>query len=146
MKRESKFRVWDDIPCKMWYPGEGLKACLTQVGSVCVDETDDGGILENRSYRLVALFSTGLKDKNDKGEVVYHKDILKVSDGYCGDHLERGGNFVVEWVDDGWAVIANNDEYLCSLWEAVYNRNAKVIGNIYENPELKEKNGHTKEE
>jgi len=143
--KENKFRVWDDIARKMWYPEEGLKACVTQVGSVCIDETGDGGILENRSYRMTALFYTGLHDKNNTGRETYHQDILRVYDGYSGDHLEKGGNFIIDWVDDGWVVVDKEGEYLCSLFEAIYNRGAEVIGNIYSNPELIEDEENRKE-
>lgn len=80
---------------------------------------------------------TGRRDKNSKE--IYHQDILRIKDDYDGDHFEEGGNFIVEWVDDGWAVVDKDSEFLCSLSNAVYNRGAKIVGNIHENPELLER-------
>ncbi len=128
--REIRFRVWDDIARKMWYPEEGLRACVTQVGSVCTDETDDGGILENRSYRLTALFYTGLKDKDGKeiyeGDMFWYdwlnEPILRVVEFYHGSFIGRDIGHVISMETIG--------HFLLNKLE--------IIGNIYENPELLE--------
>ena len=84
-------------------------------------------------YQRIEQF-TEIKDKKNKGEDIYHNDILLIEDGYCGDHLEKGGNFIVEWIDDGWALVDKDGEFFCSLVDVVYNRGAKIIGNICEIP------------
>ena len=85
---------------------------------------------------LVQMQYTGLKDKNGKGRETYHQDILRIGDGYSGDHFEKGGAFIIEWFDDGWGIASKDGEYFYSLFEAIYNRGAEVIGNIWENGEL----------
>ena len=123
MQREIKFRVWDDIASKMWYPEEGLKACVTQVGRVCTDETDDGGILESRSYCMTALFYIGLKDSYAIEE-------------YLGDIIEEedGTRRVIE--DGCSAIYFKNPDTKYDIkyfWELGVH---KVIGNIYENKDM----------
>lgn len=72
--REIKFRVWDDIEKKMYYP-EQAKYCLTMVGRICDDMTDDGGELLNVNYRTKAMLFTGLKDKD--GKEIWQSDYIK---------------------------------------------------------------------
>lgn len=78
---------------------------------------------------LEAQLSTGLKDKN--GNKIYEGDILH----YCPSYSESQGGQLgadigeVYWDTDGWR------------WEGQYlGENAEfteIIGNIFENPELK---------
>ncbi len=122
MSREMKFRAWDEITKKMWYPEQGLKACVTQIGSVCVDETDEGGRLENRNYRLRVLFYTGLHDK--KGKEIYEGDIVtRYSEGRYKIYWHE---FTACWRMTGHTGIDKGDMALA----------CEVIGNVYENPEL----------
>jgi len=121
--REKKFRVWDDISKTMTYPGED-KYCITMVGSVCLDETDNGGILENRSYRLTALDYTGLKGKN-----AYEGDIIRDNIGIgVIEYVDKYAAFRVNYVNDRYKWFY---DYLESEFETL-----EVIGNIYESPDL----------
>jgi len=136
-EREIKFRAFDTKEKRMITP-------IIVIGNHSSLLAHYGGVKKmtqissfvDLSNELKLMQYTGLKDKNNNGQDTYHSDILKIESGCCGDIFEDGGNFVIEWVDDGWAMVDKNGEYFCSLFEAIYNRAGKVIGNIMENPEL----------
>lgn len=127
--REHKFRAWNPQTKVM-----GDCATLEEIIEIVYDKPEGANRIS-----VIWLEFTGLLDKNNTGRETYHKDIMRVYDGFSGDHFEKGGNFLIEWIDDGWAIVDKNGEYFCSLFEAIYNRGAEVIGNIHENPELLEK-------
>ena len=70
----------------------------------------------------MAQVTTGLKDKN--GKEIYEEDILSLHQYY----------YLVGWYKYGWflrAIDNFNDLKPISAY-----KNLKIIGNIYENPEL----------
>lgn len=112
MSREIKFRAWHkNAKC------------------MCMDVTTD---LLNRDY-LVFMQYTGLKDKN--GKEIYEGDILERHE-YWPIRIEYDkGCFMVRDLDK---VRYNNlilNVPICNF-ESI--NDWKVIGNIYENPELLE--------
>lgn len=67
---------------------------------------------------------TGLKDKN--GKEIYQGDI-------CSGHSD--GNGVIKWSKfDGGYNYEFGDENVVGIWEVL--NDIRIIGNIYENPEL----------
>lgn len=107
-KREIKFRVYDTFTKRMWHWGEH-NAFDTGKGSIERWFTD---------HDLVQMQYTGLADVNDTD--IYEGDILQ---------HKSGRKKVVEWHNgrnfQGFAVSYEAPV----VWE--------VIGNIYQNPELK---------
>jgi hypothetical protein len=155
MSREIKFRVWDTKQRTMyqeniyiapkWLPvPSNPDNCVWHVFTGYYEDGREGhryskdlGVLGQDAFLMqYAGF------KNGDGAELYHKDIVLVAGHYSGDSYmlsQLGLVDLVEWVDDGWAVIDKNGDYICGLWEYVYNYAEGTQGNIHENPELLEK-------
>jgi hypothetical protein len=72
---------------------------------------------------LKPIFCIGLKDKNDK--LIYEGDILQ-EDTCIGKVVSNDGCYEIEYISmDGYELVCNLEL-----------KNVKIIGNIYENPEL----------
>jgi hypothetical protein len=118
-QRIMKVRAWDRRYHRM-------------IGFEEIIETMVCSIFLNDDYDIVQY--TGLKDK--QGEDVCHKDICSYEGFYCGDNYIHSGIGLIEWGDDSWIVVDKTGKYICGLWDLVTNYGGKIIGNIYENPEL----------
>ena len=116
--REIKFRAWDDI----------TKEMFDDIQNSNVFE----GFLNSGSYDIMQF--TGLHDKN--GKEIYGGDLLKWEHS---EHLLE-----VRWNNIGWDLFSKlfkkfglPDGSYCSSFNVLgYLRKSKIIGNIYENPEL----------
>jgi uncharacterized phage protein (TIGR01671 family) len=139
--REIKFRVWHRIQ-KKYYDNNinDWPFLLTPVGHVC---EWDGGCWTNGDYNdyrdkddeyqkitYVIQQYTGVKDKNSKE--IYEGDIIEYTIHNYPDELTRigfvsfmAGMFLVNWSDQ-------TDQELGYMSIS----SIKVIGNIFENPEL----------
>lgn len=122
-QRELKFRVWDFDKEEMIYPNSAKIILISNKGVVIDSET----------YAIMQF--TGLKDKH--GKEIYEADVVRSTtefNGYTGmDSSLYGGN-VYEVRNDSWRFYL----YPTSM-HSVNLKNLEVIGNIYENPELIEK-------
>jgi len=109
--REIKFRVWDKEEKKM------------------LDDSRATWILHTRNHvpysdRYVLVQYTGLKDKN--GKEIYEGDIVESAWNNAIEEIKDIRS--VDWLlSDGFLAGQENDGCLMG---------ARVIGNIYENPEL----------
>jgi len=141
MKREIKFRAWDNSNQRMEYNVAILLLWENAVWPHTTDYyhstqqwTDEDGMI----YNPELMQFTGLKDKN--GKEIYEGDIVKYNGFYEGDHFEEGGIAYITWDEEGHSVCFDDKIgqmlYLCSTWDLAKNHGGEVIGNIYENPEL----------
>lgn len=136
--REIKFRAWDTR----------RKEFRNDI-FICVDgkiysfskETPYGKAISYVNEEFIKLMQyTGFKDVNDKE--IYDGDILDFTIfQYGGNDSQDKGYVVIEEVGIFIKTDFNDDEFTkeFDLVEAVINDDElKVIGNIYENPELLE--------
>jgi len=139
--REIKFRAWDKNDEIMIYPNEnGIVYKITPIGDgdeltesiyllldgelITIDT--DGNIEKAKRFKdLIPLQYTGLKDKN--GKEIYEGDIYKQG-AYIGE---------IFWSVDFWATERGNYDDSGLADDCNY---IEIIGNIYENPELRRKN------
>ena len=121
MQRTIKFRAWDKTLNKIH--------CWSAIENhFTLEELLDDNFFEAMQY-------TGLKDKNDIE--IYEGDIILVN-AFMSKHVTGlvafdRGSFCVTGNFEGWGYDCNTTNF----WEMSTNGNEyKVIGNIYENPEL----------
>lgn len=120
-----KYRAWDGSSlCRMYSPEE---VWVCDGGIWVIDEDSwDGELILNNDLNLMQ--STGFKDKN--GKEIFEGDILDSKDGFLTGIVEFRtdlGMFVCNLVE------YNNFERLCNVASS-----RKIIGNIWEHPELAE--------
>ena len=130
-----RFRAWDKVAkviiynIEQTYDGlgyfkenEDIEDYVSNISFECFSDW-----LENEQF--VIMQSTGLLDKN--GREIFEGDIL-----YFEPYETHGNDRVVEYIDGAYRgrLIRNGHSKL--LAECVYE--TKIIGNIYENPDLLE--------
>ena len=132
MNREIKFRAWDKHINKM-YPVNVLGIydnCSWQHGFGYFHNTQDWYGEEGFVIDPILMQFTGLTDKN--GEEIYEGDILQwVSSNPFSKGEVR--NVQVNYVQAQFWCQGTIGVYLAEL---LSNEKCKIIGNIYENPEL----------
>ena len=126
--REIKFRAWDK-ELRVMVDWRGMNKFNDLYDALDCNHYD----VATATYALMQY--TGLKDKN--GKEIYEGDIVK---DYNGNILQ------VSWADCWARYMMSLDGRNCMYYLEDYNhnkpdclaRNMRIIGNIYENPELKE--------
>lgn len=120
-KREIKFRAWDDYKM-IHFSLSDLHG--SDIGELRADQYCECEDLTSIVSSKTIMQFTGLHDKD--GREIYEGDILDF------DEREWGGRFKPEviWMEN----IIGDWNYCGSLGDVTEWR--KVIGNIYENPEL----------
>lgn len=151
MNREFKFRVWLENAKRMVYPHDNL-VCIYDDGacnqhySLCLLQNLEENFYNNSSFypdRYVDLSGnkilqqfTGLQDSN--GKDIYEGDIVEYipqnAFNVFPKRIKR-----IEYSKYGYLI--EGDEGHCSedcvwLYQVIDFYNVKVIGNIFENPEL----------
>lgn len=127
--REFKFRVWDIEDCKMYTMGSFYQEGNYMFDSdypvveFYRDETPDNKRCNTRDKVRIMQY-TGLKDRD--GIEVYEGDILS--------HTKSGKEYICK------VVYSNSGFYTHGINFRTINplatSNKRVVGNIYENPEL----------
>jgi uncharacterized phage protein (TIGR01671 family) len=129
MTREIKFRAWSTSVKRMFLDNGQILDVLSQRSYLLQSKQEDCW------PDLVFMQYTGLNDKN--GVEIYEGDIVATN-----PNIEESGNYIIKHInDEHWncfvLTYTNEEYYLCSLTDGeVSALDIKVIGNIYENPEL----------
>lgn len=125
-KREIKFRVWN-LDRKEWaeYGVLDMNGSFKQEG------------VGYHEYNYVVQLFTGLLDKN--GKEIYEGDIVEYLQMFGSSktdewNREKG---IVRWWKDGWLpFVWENDMSGDDDWYSNHQKDYRIIGNIYENPNL----------
>lgn len=129
---ENKFRVW----CEFKLGGKIIKSMeesaswfmITQTGKLYSYGPTTAPQPVGKEYKVaIPLFYTGLKDKNNIE--IYRGDIIS-ADGMLNDLIV---------FKDGGFNLSGGESTESLLYQLEYYGNYKVIGNMYENPELLER-------
>ena len=137
--KNIKFRAWDKKSKKLHYDITGFEFGVEEMTGVFID----GDFYDKENIELMQY--TGLKDKN--GKEIYEGDILKIPEWLMQDNQDKCiciyaeehqtieiigfGLYIKDEYSGEYKIIVPSDE-----WDEF-----EVIGNIYDNPELLEKEG-----
>ncbi|MDU4728109.1 YopX family protein [Clostridium sp.] len=135
--RENKFKIWDKTRNKMLTSNCGA-FLLTQEGNAVFHQNGNNpleALIEQIDYEV--LMYTGLKDKN--GTEIYEGDIIRTHENRIQKVIWHNNGFKLEYKfkrsyrgESYWETRKDIE-----LSETNNKRwGIKVIGNIYENPEL----------
>jgi len=133
------------IKFRFFLPNEhkaGKSAMFPEIYSAYEGEGLNQFIKERQDMEIVVMQYTGLKDKN--GKEIYEGDIVMLRDVFLGPvefgHFELAGGGVLEgflsYKTPCFAMRLDDGSGYTDLGESC---NIRVIGNIWENPELLEK-------
>lgn len=153
----AKRKIWRELPKEEWWVEGSYHHQTDCYGESCdknyiIDgtETDMEGYGEHYEIDPETICQyTGLKDKN--GNWIWENDILsceheKYSDDnplevypLMPDPIKYKRNYAVEFINTGSNYgyrLRNKSIHFMLTGNVVYNHNIKVIGNIFDNPDL----------
>ena len=130
MKREIKFRLFHKV--------DGMKYCGDLMAFMLLDSTwklDDGkDVLIARDCGYIPMQYTGIKDFD--GREIYEGDFVKYKSGIVKQIWFKDGAFRTN-NSKGSSTKSSNNLHSGK----VFNLQMKIIGNVYENPELLKSDG-----
>ena len=129
--KDLKFRAWDKKK-NDWFDDDDGELYIELNGKINFGW--NGEVMDDYTNRIILMQYTGLKDKN--GVEIYEGDFLMAGDAYLG--VIKYDSTRAQFIGKNIGETFQEDEY-----DTLYTKNgrfnsAKVIGNIYENPELLE--------
>lgn len=121
---QHKYKIWNKLTKKM----------------IPLDHLDMQMIIAVINWKAQSIF---LRDTDNIKWLQFTNNSAQNGDVYHKDILEFKLNFkttygIVEFVDDGWAIVDQTGEYIIGLWECIYNCGGIIKGNICETHELME--------
>jgi uncharacterized phage protein (TIGR01671 family) len=134
MKRELKFRAWDKYTSKM-LEQKGISGSNSYISFLdfYYDNSEDrnfGSVIND----LILMQFTGIHDKN--GKEIFEGDLLQY-DGYNFRLINKEKIYQIRYDDNLAQYYAYNLENSFDTFLVVRAwKESKIIGNIYENPEL----------
>ncbi len=142
MSRTIKFRAWDK-KLEKWVDGskEGFNLFgeCTLIGRILEDHYYTHNVFENLYNDVEVVQYTGLKDKN--GKEVYEGDVLEYV-GYkcpaCWRDIDIIANlyYEIKWNNEYAGFEGYDNKTKDTICSDEWVTSMKIIGNIYENPEL----------
>ena len=127
--REIKFRAWDKENEKM------MKVSSISLENKEIAVKDFGTYHFFRIKDIELMQYIGLKDKNDKE--IYEGDIVLVKPGGVSTWYKT----VVEFKEGAFiASLIDGEDYIYIFNRGFDSNDFEILGNVYENPELLEKN------
>ena len=139
--RTIKFRAWDKDSEIMFIPTD-IKLCkdMKTWDIDRIDKDNSKNTICKNGENVILMKFTGLKDKN--GKEIFEGDIVKIGKNKFLEYLNEGENYLIKFCQgsfcfeklDGSLIFCGDDlEIRGNKYLKI-----KVIGNIYENPELLE--------
>lgn len=119
-----KFRTWDRLSNYIF--DVALIDFDTQMVKL-------GGCKYRNLDEVILMQSTDLKDKN--GTEIFEGDVVKQEMLIPTSGIEEITG-VVKMLEGAWIIANDEEEIACHLWRE--GTEMKILGNIYENPELME--------
>lgn len=125
---ENKYRAWDKARKRM-VQNPQMDYCELDSGNFGFTNMYDEFGRQVEDFILMEFI--GIKDKNEKE--IYEKDIVKYESSYENEEPPDSPQEVY-WVDQlaSFSPFCHRIKWRCDI------NKTEVIGNIYENPELKE--------
>ena len=133
----AKRKNWRELPKEMWWV-EGYLYGIWERRYILWGMTNDVPNMVEVDPSTICQ-CTGLKDKNNK--LIWENDIVDASLGWwhASDPAGHDSKIIkVEW-DDGYCGFTPFADYDCDCGVYIESNDVKVIGNIFDNPELLEK-------